>query len=361
MKNVFLLFVHPLTTVATMLKPTGARAIVAENLLLKQQLLITARSRRRAPNLTLTDRFLLGFLSLFLRPHRIARAAIVVRPSTLLRFHQALVRKKYRELFAPRSQATPGPKGPAAEIVEAIIELKRRSPRFGCPRIALIINRTFDVDINKDVVRRVLGKYYRPEPGDGPSWLTFIGHMKDSLWSVDLFRCESILLNSHWVMVVMDQFTRRIIGFAVCAGDVDGPVLCRMFNQIIAGQALPRYLSADNSPFFEYHRWQANLRVVDIEEIKTVPYAPLSHPFVGRLIGICRREYLDHVLFWNACDLQRKLTVFQIYFNELRVHSSVDGRIPTEVAELVPAMMPPGRQFRWESVSRGMYGLPIAA
>ena len=46
-----------------------------------------------------------------------------------------------------------------------------------------------------------------------PSWLTFLGQMKDSLWSLDLFRCESILLQTHWVLVVMDQFTRRIIGF----------------------------------------------------------------------------------------------------------------------------------------------------
>ena len=68
-------------------------------------------------------------------------------------------------------------------------------------------------------------------------------------------KSSEFLLNSHWVMVVMDQFTRRIIGFAVCAGDVDGPILCRMFNQIIAGQTLPRYLSSGNSPIFEYHRW----------------------------------------------------------------------------------------------------------
>ena len=54
--------------------------------------------------------------------------------------------------------------------------------------------------------------------GDGPSWLTVIGHAKDSLWSVDFFRCESILLNSYWIMVVMDVFTRRIIGFGVAAG-----------------------------------------------------------------------------------------------------------------------------------------------
>ena len=243
----------------------GARAIVAENLLLKQQLLLLSRARQRAPNLRPPERILFGLLSGFLGPRRIARAAIVVRPSTLLRLHQALVRKKYRDLFAPRSRGKPGPKGPSAQIIDAIVELKHRNPSFGCPRIAFIISRLFGIEINKDVVRRILAHHYRPEPEGGPSWLTFLGHMKDSLWSVDLLRCESILLRSHWVMIVVDQFTRRIVGFAVHAGDVDGPQLCRMFNEILVRRTSPQYLSSDNSPLFEYHRWQANLRVLDIE------------------------------------------------------------------------------------------------
>jgi len=73
-------------------------------------------------------------------------------------------------------------------------------------------------------VRLILIHHYRALPGgDGPSWLTVIGHATDSLWSVDLFRCESILLRSFWVMVVMDVFTRRIIGFGVAAANLDGP------------------------------------------------------------------------------------------------------------------------------------------
>jgi hypothetical protein len=98
-------------------------------------------------------------------------------------------------------------------LIHAIVELKRRNTGFGCPRIALIIARTFGIEIDKDVVCRVLAKHDRSEPGDGgPSWLTFIGQMKDSLWSVDLFRCESIILRTHWLLFVIDQFTRRIIG-----------------------------------------------------------------------------------------------------------------------------------------------------
>ena len=63
--------------------------------------------------------------------------------------------------------------------------------------------------------------------------------MKDSLWSVDLFRCKSITLQTHRGLVVMDQFTRRIIGFGLQAGDVDGMALCRMFNRAIADKGAP--------------------------------------------------------------------------------------------------------------------------
>lgn len=135
--------------------------------------------------------------------------------------------------------------------MRAIVELKSRNPRFGCPRIARIISQTFGVDVDKNLVRRVLVKHYRPSPSGGPSWLSFIGHTTDSLWSVDLFRCESIVLQSYWVLVVMDQCTRRIIGLGVHRGAVDGPSLCRMFNDAIRGRGTPRYLSTDHDPLFE--------------------------------------------------------------------------------------------------------------
>lgn len=198
--------------------------------------------------------------------------------------------------------------------------MKRRNPRFGTTRIAQEIARTFGIGIDKDVVRRVLAKHYRPEPGGGPSWLSFIGHMKDSLWSADLFRCESIFLKSHWVLVVMDQFTRRIIGFSVHKGDVDGPALCRMFNQAMIGKGVPRYLSSDHDPLYRYHQWRANLRIREIDGIKTVPHVPISHPFTERLVGTIRREFLDQTLFWNGCDLEEKLGEFQDYYNANRVH-----------------------------------------
>ena len=91
----------------------------------------------------------------------------------------------------------------------------------------------------------------------------------------------------------MDQFTRRIIGFGVQRGVVDGLALCRMFNRAIREQAPPKYVSSDHDPLYRFQQWQANLRVLDVTEIKTVPHVPLSHPFIERLIGTIRRECLD--------------------------------------------------------------------
>jgi hypothetical protein len=141
-----------------------------------------------------------------MRPARLLRSAIVIKPATILSFHRALVKRKYSLLFTPKRRGRPGPKGPSPELIAAIIEMKERNPRFGCRRIAEQLSFIFDVDI-------------------------------------------------------MDQMTRRIIDFSVHAGVLDGPAICRLFNQIIvATESLPGSLSSDNDPLFRFHRWKANPR-----------------------------------------------------------------------------------------------------
>jgi len=102
MKNAFYLMLHLLTTLAKLIQPGGGKSVIAENLLLKQQLIIHSRARERAPNLTTPDGTILGLLSLFLNPRRLVRSAIIIKPSTLLSFHNALKKRKYRLLYSPR-------------------------------------------------------------------------------------------------------------------------------------------------------------------------------------------------------------------------------------------------------------------
>ena len=309
------------------------------------------------------DRFILGITALVIDPKRLIKNSVVVKVSTILKFHQALVNSKYHILFSSNHvKKTPGPKGPVKEIIDAVTEMKRRNPRIGCPRIAQTISVVFGIEIDKDLLRRILAQHYRPEGGGtGPSWLSLIGHMKDSLWSLDFFRVESINLQTHWVMVVMDQYTRRIIGFAVeCSTGLDGRMVCRMFNRSIGCLGTPKYLSSDNDPLFKYFQWQANLRIMEIEEIKSVPYVPLSHPFIERLIGTLRREYLDHVFFWGKNDLEIKLESFKQYYNCYRVHSSLEGT-PGDIACESLLSVADLNDYHWKKHCRGLFQTPIAA
>jgi transposase InsO family protein len=178
---------------------------------------------------------------------------------------------------------------------------------------------------------------------------------------VDLFRCESIGLKSYWVLVAMDVFTRRIIGFGVEPADIDDICVCRMFNRAISGHPPPRYLSSDNDPLFRYHRWCANLRILEINEIKSTPYTPTSHPFVERLIGTIRREYLDQTFFWGQRDLARKLDEFKHYYTEFRVHSSLAAMTPQEQAVQIKKSHVDLTNFNWRTHCKGLFHTPVAA
>jgi putative transposase len=121
---------------------------------------------------------------------------------------------------------------------------------------------------------------------------------------------------------------------------------------------MPKYLSSDNDPLYRFHQWQANLRILEVTEIKSLPYVPLSHPFVERLIGTLRREYLDHMLFWTTVDLENKRLDFRSYFNHHRTHTSREGRTPDPPASRPAANL---RSFRWQPHCRALYQTPVAA
>jgi len=134
-----------------------------------------------------------------------------------------------------------------------------------------------------------------------------------------------------------------------------------MINRAIARQTLPKYLSSDNDPLFRFHRWRANLRVLEVDEIKTVPDTPRSHAFVERLIGTIRRELLDRTLFWSQGDLERKLEGYQEFYNRYRCHTGLAG---LTLAQRSGAFRSPTAgldSYRWRQHCNGLFQTPVAA
>jgi len=106
---------------------------------------------------------------------------------------------------------------------------------------------------------------------------------------------------------------------------------------------------------------KASLRILEVTEIKSVPYVPRSHPFIERVIGSIRREYLDRAPFWNSLDLERKLSEFKDYYNNHRTHASLSGHSPAKFGQQANEAFANINDYGWQQHCRGLFHSPIPA
>ncbi len=137
--------------------------------------------------------------------------------------------------------------------------------------------------------------------------------------------------------------------------------VCRMFSRAIARQSLPRHVSSDHDPLFRFHRWRADLGVLEVAEIKTIPGTPPSHSFVVRLIRTIRREYLDRSWFWRQSDLQRKLDDYQAYYNQYRCQTGLGGVTPARRGGAPAPRLHTIDSYRWRPHCDVSFRTPTAA
>ncbi len=182
MREKYELLVHFIITLIKLLKPGGLKKVMAENLSLKQQLITINRTRKRAPKLTTFDRFFFGILGFFIGAKRLQKIGITIKPATIIKFHQALVKRKYHLLYSAKRRQSPGRKGPDQQIINLVLEMKARNPNFGYSRISMQLHEAFGITISPFSVGRILRKHgYKGPTNDGPSWLTFLGHCERQL------------------------------------------------------------------------------------------------------------------------------------------------------------------------------------
>ena len=110
MRDLLVLLLHLIVTVVRLAKPGGFCSVVAESVLIRHQLLILNRGRKRAPNLHAADRFIAALCTLFIRRVRILRSAIVLKPSTLLNLHNLLTSEIIASCFRLSASVVPAPR-----------------------------------------------------------------------------------------------------------------------------------------------------------------------------------------------------------------------------------------------------------
>jgi putative transposase len=122
-RDLAVLVLHLLVTIARFLGPGGARAVVAESVLVRHQLLILNRNRKRSPNLRLSDRIVAGLCALLMRPGRLIRSAIVLKPSTLIGVERTSASRRTRQITDPSLEHPPGGSSRSRKSVVSIIAM----------------------------------------------------------------------------------------------------------------------------------------------------------------------------------------------------------------------------------------------
>jgi putative transposase len=291
--------------------------LVAENLLLRQQLLVLNRAGKR-PRCTRADRSLLVVLASTVQHWR--EALLIVRPETVLRWHRAGLRLFWKA----KSRATSQELRIAPETIALIQEMAATNRLWGADRIRGELLK-IGIPVAQRTVQRHL-RQARPSPPRGQTWAAFIRNHAPDIWACDFVQLTDGWFRPLFAFVVTALGSRRIVHVGATRAPTDEWV-AQQLREATPFDAAPTYLVHDNDAKYG-PRFDAVMAGSGIAPLRTPIRAPRANAICERLVGSLRRECLDHILFVSEAHLRRVLHEYVQYFNHARPHQGIDQRVP---------------------------------
>ncbi len=298
-------------------------ALIAENALLRQQIIILRRSVQR-PRCTPADRTLLVFLASRVRLWR--QALLIVQPETLLRWH----RQGFRLFWRRKSQATTSPRKAkvSTETIALIQEMAAANRLWGAERI-----RGELLKLNIRAAKWTIQKYMRaarPPRRSSQTWATFLRTHASALWACDFLPVTDLLFRQLYAFFIIELATCRVVHVAVTRHPTDAWV-AQQLREATPERVAPTYLIRDNDSKFgpDFARVAA---ASGIEILRTPYRVPRANAYCERFLGSVRRECLDHLLIVGEGHLRQVLRAYVIYFNGARPHQGIGQQVPEGAA-----------------------------
>jgi putative transposase len=299
--------------------------LVAENALLRQQLIILRRQVKR-PACTGTDRVLLVLLARMVRTWK--QALFIVQPETLLRWH----RQGFKLLWKYKSKAASPTPRISAEAVALIKEMARDNRLWGAERI-----RGELLKLGIRVCKRTIQKYMRAVRTSRPrgqTWKTFLHTHAQQIWACDFLPVTDLFFRSLFAFFIIELQSRKVIHVGVTRSPADAWVAQQLREATAYGQG-PKYLIRDRDD--KFGSGFAHVAATSgIKILKTPYHAPRANAICERFLGSVRRECLDHLLILQEKQLHRILRAYIQYFNQARPHQGIRQQIPERHGEPVP-------------------------
>ena len=299
--------------------------LMAENALLRQQLIMLKRHVKRPP-CTRADRLLLVFLARMVRAWK--QALVIVQPETLLRWH----RQGFRLFSRQKSKASSTHAKVSAETMALIKEMAKNNRLWGAERI-----RGELLKLAIHVCKRTIQKYMRgvrtPRP-TGQNWRTFLRNHGGEIWACDFLQVTDLFFRPLFAFFIIELRSRKVIHVGVTRSPTDVWTAQQLREATPYGQ-IPKYLIRDNDSKFGpcFARVAATS---GIKILKTPYHAPQANAICERFLGSVRRECLDQVLILHEKQLRRVLRAYVAYFNRTRPHQGIHQQVPEGEAPSVP-------------------------
>jgi transposase InsO family protein len=293
----------------------GRRALLEENLLLRQQLVVALRTRRR-PRVRWHDRLFWVVARRLVTDWR--QHLVLVRPETVLRWR----RQRWRHFWWRRSGRPTGRPRVPPEVRALIRRLSEENRLWGTERIRGEL-RKLGIAVSNGSIRR-----YRWSPAPRPpsqTWRTFLRNHAHQIWAADLFTVPTVTFRTLYVFFVISHDRRELVHCRVTAR----PTATWIWRQLVEATAWgrrPGYVLRDRDAVYG-RDFAAKARAVGIETLLTPFRSPKANAVAERVIRTLRQECLDHVLVLNERHLQRVLQEYVAYYNMDRPHRSL-GLVP---------------------------------
>ena len=327
-------------------------ALVAENLLLRQQLIVLRRQIKR-PRARRFDRWLIGTLAG--RFYCLMDVVLLVKPETVIRWHRAA----WRLIWRSRSDRPPGRPPVDADLRELIRRMWRENPTWGQQIIAAELAK-----LGYQVSPRTVAKY-RPSDIDqqrGQRWTTFIRNHLDETWACDFFVLVTARFRVLYVFVVLSLGRRTLVHAGITEHPTARWAAQRIAEATSDAQQIPRFLVHDRDSIYgtDFHR---RVRGLGTRLLATPPRAPTANAFGERVIGTLRRDCFDHIIVKDQRHAERVLHDYLAYYHG-RPHRGLRMQSPDGARHLPPTRPPKGTPIAGIPILGGLhhrYGFAVAA
>ena len=294
---------------------TSRASLAAENVMLRQQLVVAHRSVPR-PKLRRTDRIVLYWLSILWSGWR--SALLIVQPGTVLRWH----RQGFRLYWNWKSRKKAGRPKVDRKIRDLIHRMCRENPTWGAPRIqselALLGHEVAESTVTKYMIRQ-------PKP-PSQNWRTFLKNHVGQIAAIDFFTVPTITFRVLYVFLVLRHDRRRVAHFNATV-NATAQWAAQQIVEAFRFEEVPRFLLRDRDGFYGPF-FSDRVEHMGVEEVLIAFRSPWQSPYVERLIGSIRRECLDHLIVLNEDHLRRFLSSYFEYYHQARTHLSLERNSP---------------------------------